>query len=74
MPVLLMNAFRPEALVVRYIERPRLPRDRKNLKVFSLNGVLLAAQEEGVHVLAAPVVESDGTLIGVMEIYRYGRC
>ena len=40
--------------------------DRLPVTVFFLH----VRQDGGVHLMAAPVVQSDGTLIAVMEFYR----
>lgn len=34
--------------------------------------VCVANQEGGVHILGAPVVQNDGTLTAVIELYRCG--
>lgn len=31
---------------------------------------LWAWQEGGVHILGAPVIQNDGTLTGIIELYR----
>jgi hypothetical protein len=30
-------------------------------------------QDGGIHILAAPVIQSDGTLTAVLELYRLGK-